>query len=112
MSEIKECPFCGAVPSIDDPATFENCPVTDWAALVCPTCDCSGPAVFTKGQSTEEWQRLAIAAWNTRGITATASESPPQPLQKIRFTSLVAVTGAEVSDTPEQSAGQPNIKGA
>lgn len=59
------CPFCGNTSDINDPATFETCPVGDYGAVVCD-CNCSFPAVSTKGKSEQQWKAEAILAANVR----------------------------------------------
>lgn len=57
------CPFCGAVPDIDNPLTFQSDQGTKWGHVVC--C-CQGPEVRTGYESIEKWRDDAITAWNTR----------------------------------------------
>lgn len=61
---LKPCPFCADTPILDIPV-FEICRATNWGAIVCATCDCSGPTVRTY-KAHWNWRSQAIAAWNTR----------------------------------------------
>jgi len=61
--KLKPCPFCGDVPDVDNPATFQSNQGTKWGFVVC--C-CNGPEVRTGYGPVDEWKAEAIAAWNQR----------------------------------------------
>jgi hypothetical protein len=65
MTEIKDCPFCGNTPDIEDPNTFRVTQGGKWGALIC----CSeGPEVRTSYAPSTEWRKDAIKEWNSRPI--------------------------------------------
>jgi hypothetical protein len=65
MTEIKDCPFCGDTPNIEDPNTFRVTQGGKWGAL---TCCSEGPEVRTSYAPLTEWRKDAIKEWNSRPI--------------------------------------------
>ena len=67
MSELRECPFCGATPDINSPHTFRCDQGDKWGFV---ECCCRGPEVRTDYMPLESWRDDAISAWNTRPADA------------------------------------------
>lgn len=62
--ELLECPWCGLVPDVSNPATFQHETGSRWASLVCCVI---GPEIRAGIYTPlEEWKDEAIAAWNER----------------------------------------------
>lgn len=58
------CPWCGLVPDVSNPATFQHETGSRWASLVCCVI---GPEIRAGFYTPlEEWKNEAIAAWNER----------------------------------------------
>lgn len=67
---IKPCPFCGAIPDVDNPNTFQETDGPKWGAVVC--CG-TGPEVRTGYGPVEDWRDDAIDEWNKRADTNSAA---------------------------------------
>ena len=70
QAALLPCPFCGEVPDVNDPYTFQADQGDKWGHIVC--C-CNGPEVRTGYGPLEEWKADAIREWNTRSLPAAAA---------------------------------------
>ena len=62
--EALPCPWCGLVPDVDKPTTFQHEIGSRWASLVCCVV---GPEIRAGIYTPlDEWKDEAIAAWNER----------------------------------------------
>lgn len=111
---LRECPFCGEIPSADSHYMNQG---DKWGGVQCNNCTAAGPEVRTSYQLWPGWKDAAIKEWNTRADDSLRNQNAVlrdrvKELESIQRALVNTVTQAKVEIEilpPKQLAQRQSI---